>query len=306
MLNFCANNYLGLADHPEVIQAAKDALDTHGFGMASVRFICGTQDLHKQLEAKIADVLRHRGHHSLRRLLRRQRRPVRAAAGRRGRGHFRRAEPRLDHRRHPPVQGQALPLRATATWPIWKQQLQAADAAGARTKLITTDGTFSMDGFIAQLDQITALADEIQRAGAHRRMPLHRLPRRHRPRCGRSPRRDGQDRHLHRHAGQGARRRAGRLHHRPQGSDRDAAPALAPLPVLQLAAAARGGRGDQGVRHAAQSAGDLRDEAQGKHPLFPRADDRGRLRHQAGRASDRAGDDLRREEGAGHGRRLAG
>ena len=55
MLNFCANNYLGLADHPDVIAAAKDALDTHGFGMASVRFICGTQDLHKQLEQTIAD-----------------------------------------------------------------------------------------------------------------------------------------------------------------------------------------------------------------------------------------------------------
>ena len=55
VLNFCANNYLGLADHPEVIAAAKAALDTHGFGMASVRFICGTQDLHKQLEKKIAD-----------------------------------------------------------------------------------------------------------------------------------------------------------------------------------------------------------------------------------------------------------
>ncbi|MBP7370388.1 MAG: aminotransferase class I/II-fold pyridoxal phosphate-dependent enzyme, partial [Arenimonas sp.] len=54
VLNFCANNYLGLADNPEIIQAAKDALDTHGFGMASVRFICGTQDLHKTLEAKIA------------------------------------------------------------------------------------------------------------------------------------------------------------------------------------------------------------------------------------------------------------
>ena len=54
VLNFCANNYLGLADHPEVIAAAKDALDSHGFGMASVRFICGTQDLHKQLEARIA------------------------------------------------------------------------------------------------------------------------------------------------------------------------------------------------------------------------------------------------------------
>ena len=55
VLNFCANNYLGLADHPDVIAAAKDALDTHGFGMASVRFICGTQDLHKQLEAKISE-----------------------------------------------------------------------------------------------------------------------------------------------------------------------------------------------------------------------------------------------------------
>src|SRR5690349_2696954 len=55
VLNFCANNYLGLADHPAVIQAAKDALDSHGFGMASVRFICGTQDLHKELEAKIAE-----------------------------------------------------------------------------------------------------------------------------------------------------------------------------------------------------------------------------------------------------------
>ena len=55
VLNFCANNYLGLADHPDVIEAAKAALDSHGFGMASVRFICGTQDLHKQLERTIAD-----------------------------------------------------------------------------------------------------------------------------------------------------------------------------------------------------------------------------------------------------------
>ena len=55
VINFCANNYLGLADHPAIIQAAKDALDSHGFGMASVRFICGTQDLHKQLEHQISD-----------------------------------------------------------------------------------------------------------------------------------------------------------------------------------------------------------------------------------------------------------
>mgnify|MGYP000547158610 FL=1 len=55
VLNFCANNYLGLSSHPEVIQAAKDALDTHGFGMSSVRFICGTQDIHKTLEKKISE-----------------------------------------------------------------------------------------------------------------------------------------------------------------------------------------------------------------------------------------------------------
>ena len=57
VLNFCANNYLGLSSHPEVVQAAKDALDTHGFGMSSVRFICGTQDIHKELEAKISEFL---------------------------------------------------------------------------------------------------------------------------------------------------------------------------------------------------------------------------------------------------------
>ena len=55
VINFCSNNYLGLSNHPEVIQAAKDTLDTHGFGMSSVRFICGTQDIHKQLEKKIAE-----------------------------------------------------------------------------------------------------------------------------------------------------------------------------------------------------------------------------------------------------------
>src|SRR6187549_2970573 len=57
VLNFCANNYLGLSSHPAVIEAAKKAIDSHGFGMSSVRFICGTQDIHKELEAKIAQFL---------------------------------------------------------------------------------------------------------------------------------------------------------------------------------------------------------------------------------------------------------
>lgn len=65
VINFCANNYLGLANHPELIEAAKQGMDSHGFGMASVRFICGTQDSHKQLEKKISRFLRYGGCHSL-------------------------------------------------------------------------------------------------------------------------------------------------------------------------------------------------------------------------------------------------
>ncbi len=159
VLNFCANNYLGLADHPEVIQAAKDALDTHGFGMASVRFICGTQDLHKQLEAKIAaffgteDTILY------------------AACFDANGGLF---EPLLgeedavisDALNHASIIDgirlcKAKRFRyANSDMADLEKQLQAADAAGARTKLITSDGTFSMDGFIAPLDQITALAEK--------------------------------------------------------------------------------------------------------------------------------------------------
>ena len=157
VLNFCANNYLGLADHPDVIAAAKTALDTHGFGMASVRFICGTQDLHKQLEAKITaffgteDTILY------------------AACFDANGGLF---EPLLgeedavisDALNHASIIDgirlcKAKRFRyANSDMADLERQLQAADAAGARTKLITTDGTFSMDGFIAKLDEITPLA----------------------------------------------------------------------------------------------------------------------------------------------------
>ncbi|WP_424682597.1 glycine C-acetyltransferase [Frateuria sp. YIM B11624] len=157
VLNFCANNYLGLADHPDVIAAAKHALDTHGFGMASVRFICGTQDLHKQLEAKIAaffgteDTILY------------------AACFDANGGLY---EPLLgeedaiisDALNHASIIDgirlcKAKRFRyANCDMADLEKQLQAADAAGARTKLITSDGSFSMDGFIAPLDRITALA----------------------------------------------------------------------------------------------------------------------------------------------------
>ncbi len=159
VLNFCANNYLGLADHPNVIQAAKDALDTHGFGMASVRFICGTQDLHKQLEKKIADFF---GTEDT---------ILYAACFDANGGLF---EPLLgeedaiisDALNHASIIDgirlcKAKRFRyANCDMADLEKQLQAADAAGARTRLITTDGAFSMDGFIAPLDEITALAEK--------------------------------------------------------------------------------------------------------------------------------------------------
>ena len=159
VLNFCANNYLGLADHPEVIAAAKAALDSHGFGMASVRFICGTQDLHKQLEAKIAaffgteDAILY------------------AACFDANGGLY---EPLLgeedaiisDALNHASIIDgirlcKAKRFRyANCDMGDLEKQLQAADAAGARSKLISSDGAFSMDGFIAPLDRITALAEK--------------------------------------------------------------------------------------------------------------------------------------------------
>lgn len=157
VLNFCANNYLGLADHPDIIRAAKDALDSHGFGMASVRFICGTQDLHKRLEQAIAaffgteDTILY------------------AACFDANGGLF---EPLLgeddaiisDALNHASIIDgvrlcKARRFRyANCDMADLEAQLQAADAAGCRTKLITTDGVFSMDGFIAPLDRISALA----------------------------------------------------------------------------------------------------------------------------------------------------
>ncbi|WIH05769.1 glycine C-acetyltransferase [Xanthomonas translucens pv. graminis] len=157
VLNFCANNYLGLADHPALIAAAKDALDSHGFGMASVRFICGTQDLHKQLEARIAEFF---GTEDT---------ILYAACFDANGGLF---EPLLgeadaiisDALNHASIIDgvrlcKAKRFRyANCDMADLEAQLQAADAAGCKTKLITSDGVFSMDGFIAPLDQITALA----------------------------------------------------------------------------------------------------------------------------------------------------
>lgn len=159
VLNFCANNYLGLADHPEVIAAAKDALDSHGFGMASVRFICGTQDLHKQLEKTISEFFGTED-------------TILYAACFDANGGL--YEPLLgpedaiisDALNHASIIDgirlcKAKRFRyANADMADLEEQLKAADEAGARSKLITSDGAFSMDGTVAPLDKMTALAEQ--------------------------------------------------------------------------------------------------------------------------------------------------
>ena len=159
VLNFCANNYLGLSSHPEVIQAAKDTLNTHGFGMSSVRFICGTQDIHKTLEQKIAqfygteDTILY------------------AAAFDANGGVF---EPLLgkedaiisDALNHASIiDGVRLCKAARYRYrnndmSDLEAQLIEANKNGARYKIIVTDGVFSMDGLVAPLDQICDLADK--------------------------------------------------------------------------------------------------------------------------------------------------
>ena len=157
VLNFCANNYLGLSSHPMVVQAAKDAIDTHGFGMSSVRFICGTQDIHKTLEHKIAEFL-----HTEDTILY-------AAAFDANGGVF---EPLLgeedaiisDELNHASIIDGVRLCKAQRfryknnNMEDLETQLKAA--SNARFKLIVTDGVFSMDGYVAQLDKICDLAQQ--------------------------------------------------------------------------------------------------------------------------------------------------
>lgn len=159
VLNFCANNYLGLSSHPKVIEAAKNAIDSHGFGMSSVRFICGTQDIHKELEAKISKFL---GTEDT---------ILYAAAFDANGGVF---EPLFgaedaiisDALNHASIIDgvrlcKAMRFRYNHNdMEDLEAQLKDADAKGAQNKVIVTDGVFSMDGTIAQLDKIVALAEK--------------------------------------------------------------------------------------------------------------------------------------------------
>lgn len=157
VLNFCANNYLGLSSHPKVVQAAKDAIDTHGYGMSSVRFICGTQDIHKELERKISKFL---GTEDT---------ILYAAAFDANGGVF---EPLLgpedaiisDALNHASIiDGVRLCKAARYRYnnnDMEDLEAKLKEASGAKVKMIVTDGVFSMDGTIAQLDKICDLADK--------------------------------------------------------------------------------------------------------------------------------------------------
>jgi glycine C-acetyltransferase len=159
VINFCANNYLGLSNHPAVIQAAKNALDSHGFGMSSVRFICGTQDIHKELEKKIADF--YTTEDTI----------LYAAAFDANGGIF---EPLFtqddaiisDSLNHASIiDGVRLCKSARYRYEnndmkSLEEQLIEANKKNHRFKIIVTDGVFSMDGIVAKLDEICDLADK--------------------------------------------------------------------------------------------------------------------------------------------------
>lgn len=159
VINFCANNYLGLSSHPRVVDAAKRAIDTHGYGMSSVRFICGTQDIHKELEAKIAEF--YGTEDTI----------LYAAAFDANGGVF---EPLLgeedaiisDSLNHASIIDGVRLCKAKRyrygnnDMADLEKQLIDANNAGVRFKLIVTDGVFSMDGYVAQLDKICDLAEK--------------------------------------------------------------------------------------------------------------------------------------------------
>ena len=161
VLNFCANNYLGLSSHPTVIQAAHNALDSHGFGMSSVRFICGTQDIHKELERKLAEF--HGTEDTI----------LYAACFDANGGVF---EPLFgendaiisDSLNHASIIDGVRLCKAMRyrykhnNMEDLEKQLKDAKAAGANQIIVVTDGAFSMDGTIAQLDKICDLADKYE------------------------------------------------------------------------------------------------------------------------------------------------
>ena len=304
VLNFCANNYLGLSSHPEVIKAAKATIDSHGYGMSSVRFICGTQDIHKELEAKLAEFL---GTEDT---------ILYAAAFDANGGVF---EPLFNEQdaiisdalNHASIIDGVRLCKAQRyryqhnDMADLETQLKDAVAKGTRHRIIVTDGSFSMDGTIAQLDKICDLADKYQALvmidECHSMGFLGKT---------------GRGTHEYRNVmgrvdiitgtlGKALGGAMGgftsgrkeivdmlRQRSRPYLFSNTLAPAIvgASLRVLELLTEST----------------ELRDQPRRKHPIFPRKDDRRRLRHPARRAPHRARHALRCQAGPGIRRQDAG
>ena len=213
VLNFCANNYLGLSNHPRLIKASQEMMDRRGYGMSSVRFICGTQDIHKELEAAISDYFQTEDT------------ILYAACFDANGGVF---EPLFseedaiisDSLNHASIIDGVRLCKAkryryaNADMKDLERCLQEAQAQ--RFRIVVTDGVFSMDGNVAPMDQICDLAE------------------RYRPRRQRTVQNSRTCGHLYRHTGQSFRRCIGRIHYRSQGDYRLTASAQPSLPVLQL------------------------------------------------------------------------
>ena len=245
VINLCANNYLGLADHPALIAAAKEALDSHGFGMASVRFICGTQDIHKELEGALTKFLGTEDTILYPSCFDANGGLFETLLG---------AEDAVisDELNHASIIDGVRLCKAQRyryknnDMADLETQLQAAK--GARFRLIATDGVFSMDGTIANLKGICDLAEKydalVMVDDAHAAGFIGKTGRGTPEHCGVQGRIDVH----HRNARQSARRRERRLHQRAQG-DRRAPPAtFAAVSFLQHRRAADRRRVAQGAR----------------------------------------------------------
>ena len=242
VLNFCANNYLGLADDADLIAAARESLTEDGFGMASVRFICGTNSMHHKLEKRLAEFLGMDEAILYSSCFDANAGLFETLLGARGCGDLGRAQSRVDHRRGPPLQGEALSLCQQ------RHGRPRGPARGRRRggRAVQADRD-RRRVFHGRRDRRPARhlrpGRPLRRHGHGGQFPCLRLHGRERPRHARVSQRGGAGRHRHHHLRQGARRRLRRGHGGARADRRLAAPALAPLSVLEFAGA-RHRRGD--------------------------------------------------------------
>ena len=238
MLNLCANNYLGLASHPEIVRAAHEALDRWGYGLSSVRFICGTQQIHKQLERRLSEFL---GTEDT---------ILYGSCFDANGGLFEtllEAEDAVisDELNHASIiDGIRLSKAQRFRYrngDMADLEAKLREAAGARRMLIATDGVFSMDGYIARLPEICDLGGALRGDGDGGRFARRRIYGEERPRHARASRRRGAHRYPHGYARQSAGRGERRLYQRAARDHRAAAAALAAVPVFE-----HGGAGDCG------------------------------------------------------------